>query len=644
VQTQPAGAVGIEPLPVSAGGAAQPDPASRLYKWVWLILPIVAYVAVSIVAFWPLAPWNAHTLPVCNCADYAKMTAFLEWTPWAILHGHNPFFTTYQDFPAGVNLAANTTMPFLGLLLAPITLTAGPIASMNLLSHVALAGSATTAFLVFRRWVRWTPAAAAGGLLFGFSPYSIAHSRGHPNLIFVVLLPVLLLLVDEIVVRQRIRPRNAGLLLGAVAAAQFGISSELLSDAALLTAAGLVVLAMTHRQAVRTHARHIARAAAWTVATFVVLAGYPLYMVLAGPRHIAGPIQSLSVFDKLRADLLSAVLPTQVQLFALHLGSAANRFVAGNVAENAAYVGIPLVLLLAAAAVVYRRDSRLVFALIMVAACYVVSLGPTLNVDGHVTSVPLPFHLLVYVPLLYDAISIRYFVFGYLFIALALALILDHLRAAAPWRALDARLSRSHLSRPALAGAVAVVALLPLVPKGPWPELPSNPRSVYGSYAVPPYFSDGGEQAIPAGSTVLVYPYSNDGYMNYSILWQAVGGERFRMTDGDASTPDGSGPAQSESPQLDPPLLENLLHDAYYGPSPPDVGSDGSLGPQALAEARQALRNYGFTTVVAAPVGRYPGSAISALSAILGHRPQWQGGVFVWYGVQQDLRDTDSAS
>jgi hypothetical protein len=642
VQTQPAGAAGSAPQPAAAAGAAPTDPESRLYKWLWLILPIAAYVAVSIVAYWPIAPWSTHTLPVCNCADYAKMTAFLEWTPWAILHGHNPFFTTYQDFPAGVNMAANTTMPFLGLVLAPITLTAGPIASMNILAHVALAGSATTAFLVFRRWVRWTPAAAAGGLLFGFSPYSIAHSLGHPNLIFVTLLPILLLLVDEVVVRQRIKPRYAGLLLGAVAAAQYGISSELLSDAALLTVAGLVVLAVVHREAARTHARHLAHAAAWTAGTFVLLAGYPIYMVLAGPRHIIGPVQSLVGLDKLRADLLSAFFPTKVQLFAFHLGGRANHFVTANVAENAAYVGLPLLALLAAAAILYRRDSRLVFALVMIALCYLVTLGPSLNVDGHSTGLPLPYRLLLHVPLLYDAISIRFFAFGYLFIALALALILEHLRNAAPWRSLDARLSRNGFSRPALAGAVAVVALLPLVPKVPWAELPSTPRAVYGSYAIPPYFTDGGEQAIPAGSTVLVYPYSTAGYLNYSVLWQAVGGERFKMTDGDASTPDGAGPAQSVSPRLEPPLLENLLYDDYYGPSPGTAG--GSLAPEDLAEARQALRSYGFTTVVAAPVGRYPGSAISELSAILGHPPQWAGGVFVWYGVQQDLGDTASTS
>jgi hypothetical protein len=123
-------------------------PGSRARGAAVIAVPVAIYVALSVLVFLPLSPWDTHSLPVCNCADYAKMTAFLEWTPWAILHGHNPFYTTYQDYLTGVNLATNTTMPFLGIVLAPVTLIWGPIASMNILSHVALAGSAAAAFLV----------------------------------------------------------------------------------------------------------------------------------------------------------------------------------------------------------------------------------------------------------------------------------------------------------------------------------------------------------------------------------------------------------------------------------------------------------------------------------------------------------------
>lgn len=150
----------------------------------------------------------------------------------------------------------------------------------------------------------WTPAAFVGGLLFGFSPYVFAHSRGHPNLIFVVLLPVLLFLVDEVLVRQRLSARSAGLILGLVAAAQYGISSELLSDAVILTLAALVVLALMYRRQVASHVRHAFTALGWSLVSFVPLVGYPVWMVVWGPGHLTGPIQALGTVDNYRADLL----------------------------------------------------------------------------------------------------------------------------------------------------------------------------------------------------------------------------------------------------------------------------------------------------------------------------------------------------
>jgi hypothetical protein len=598
---------------------------------------VATYVALACVAFWPISPWDPHQLPACNCGDYAKMTAFLEWTPWAILHGHNPFFTTYQDYPAGVNLALNTTMPTLGILLAPVTLTAGPIAAMNVLARVELAGSAITAFLVFRRWVRWTPAAALGGLLFGFSPYVMAHAEGHPNLVFVVLLPVLLLLVDEVVVRQAMQPRNAGLLLGLVAAAQYGISSEVLADGALIAIGAVLVLAAVNWDAVRAHLPYLARASGWSLASFLPLAGYPIVEGLVGPRHLNGPAQVLTNLNGLHSDLLGAVLPTRVQLFSLgRLGTVGSAFVSHSLPENATYVGVPLLVLLVGATIAYRRDARLVFCSVAAAAVYVVSLGSRLVVDGRATDLALPFRLLLHVPLLQSAISIRFFAYGYLFVALGLAVALDHLRdpASRPAPPAAPGAGRRRLLRPALALVAGAATLLPLVPRLPIPHLPADPGAVFGSYPVPAFFTAGGEQAIPEGSPVLVYPYSTAGYLNYSVLWQAVGEERFRLTSGDATVPRPNGIGGS-SPLLHPPLLEHLLTAAYLGhPALSSLPLDAS----EVAVIRSTLRAYGFSTVVVAAVGRHPAWVLRAMAAVLGVPPAQSGGVYVWYGVQQDLR------
>jgi len=58
---------------------------------------------------------------------------FIRWIPHAISHGWNPLFTTYLDYPDGVNLMWNGSIPLPSLVVAPVTLTAGPMVAYNLL-------------------------------------------------------------------------------------------------------------------------------------------------------------------------------------------------------------------------------------------------------------------------------------------------------------------------------------------------------------------------------------------------------------------------------------------------------------------------------------------------------------------------------
>ena len=81
---------------------------------VLLALALGAYVVLAVVAYWPVMPLDASKLPHplgAGAGDPAQMTWFLAWAPFALGHGLNPFFTNYIDFPLGVNLASNTSVP-----------------------------------------------------------------------------------------------------------------------------------------------------------------------------------------------------------------------------------------------------------------------------------------------------------------------------------------------------------------------------------------------------------------------------------------------------------------------------------------------------------------------------------------------------
>ena len=79
-----------------------------------------------------------------------------------------------------------------GVLLAPLTLLAGPQTVLNLLLVAGFAGSATALFAVLRRWDVSVPAAALGGAVYGFSPALLHSAIGHADLQFAVLPPLII--------------------------------------------------------------------------------------------------------------------------------------------------------------------------------------------------------------------------------------------------------------------------------------------------------------------------------------------------------------------------------------------------------------------------------------------------------------------
>jgi hypothetical protein len=596
------------------------------------------YAALAVAVYLPLGPFDGTSLPKCNCGDNAMAAAFLQWTPWALLHGQNPLLTTYQYFPQGADLASNTTMPVLGLLLAPVTLTAGPIVALNLLLRLAFLTSAWSAWAVFRRLGATSGAAFAGGLLYGFSPYMIGQGQSHANLLFVALFPPIMLLTAEAVVAQRKPARRTGCWLGLLAALQYGISSELLADAAVFGALVLALLALVHRDAVRAKLGHACRSIGWALCVFVPLTAYPIWLALFGPDHPNGPPRAPVLLHALSSDLLGTVTPTDRQLVSLgHLGAVGSGWVFGNSAENGIYLGLPLLAFVVVLVVRGRADRRVVWAVVAAGVAEVLALGPTLHAGGNDTGVPLPETVLTHVPLLDGIVPIRFSLFAFLALAVAVALGLTAERGrSAPTR-----------SRAALLAGLTALALVPLLPRLPYPRV-STGRGAYASYPVPAFFSPGGgADAIPAGTPVLVYPYSDPaptaGTVNYAVLWQAVAQERFRLLDGDATRPGPYGYGTEAAPDLVPMVLETMLRDAYFGPfahdgpTTLDTGPFPELTPAVLGEVRAALAGYDVSTVVVYASGFEPREIERAFEKALGRAPVRTDGVFVWYGVQMDL-------
>jgi hypothetical protein len=576
------------------------------------------YLAVALYAYRDML--NGSSLPACACGDQAQEVSFLAWTSFAVTHGHNPLFTTYTNYPWGMNLAVNTSFPLLSVLAIPAVLTIGPVASYIWLLVAAFSVSALAMYILLRRWVRWSVAAFVGGLLYGFSPYMIGQGWSHLFLIFVPIPPLIFLVLDEVLIRQTRDARLLGVALGALAAAQYYISAEIFTLTAVVAGIGVVVLALTHWRSIPGHLVYVVRALAFAVLVCAPLIAYPVWFSFFGPAHTVGPPQSLKDLDRVPGDLLGGVLPTAYQHFGpAHLKTIGNQIGGGDIVENGMYLGAPLILVLLVVTVVCRRVRGIFFFFLMLVVCYLLALGPRLYIKNHNTQIRMPFTVLIHIPLVQDVLPLRFSLFAQFFAALILAIGLDrcyqYLRARSGARHLYRALT---VSKPWAAGfltmLVGAVALIPLVPQLPYDAAATDIPSVFDSPSI---------DNIPAGSVVLTYPYPSEPD-DQIYLPQSTSGMRFKIVGGPGHVRPHPGTT-----------LSAIFGQAYSNRSLTG-GAYPPLTPANLNALRTFLTNYDIDTIVVYPVGSDPSGILRFVTALLGP-PQSHYQVSVWFNVKKGL-------
>lgn len=540
------------------------------------------------------------TCPGSCSADPLQSVWFLGLTPYSLLHGHTPLYTDVLSYPVGVNLMANTGMSPLGLLGLPVTLLFGSAATLNTMVVLALAASALTAFLVFRGWVAHPLAAYIGALAFGFGPYASTQARAHLDLTVTVFPLLAFWLLHRLVSGQARSPWKTGLVLGVASAVQLLISAEILATSALLGGIGLVLLALANRTEARARASEVLKALAATAVGFLVLAAYPLWMLFAGPQHLSAAVQPPAAVAPLSTDLLGSVVPTANQLIdpGFAHGLAHHLTLASSVSEDGAYLGIGMLAVLAWLCVRRRGMGLVRWAAVMVLISLIFSMGSQLTVAGHGTSLPMPFRYLLQLPLFTNVVASRFSLYTDLFTGLLLAVAVDSL-----WP--------DGIRFAPVPCAVAAAALIPMLPSWPFPT---------SALPLPAFFTTSAVDQIPAGSTVLTYPYPVFPEVQ-AMAWQSLDGMRYRLPSGYAFIP---GPDHTVVHSGSPYQVGDLLQQCLGGGPAPQVP------PQERAVILSELGYLQISTVVV--TNAIPGEhcASAFFTALLGRPPQVEHGVLVW--------------
>ena len=417
------------------------------------------------------------------------------WWPHAILHWQDPFVSYVIWAPDGTNLAWTTSVPGLALLFAPLTLAAGPVVSFDIASMLMPALAAWTAFLLCRHLTRSFWPSLAGGYLFGFSAYMLGALEGHMHLTSVFLIPLVALVILRFV-EESLSGRRTALYVGFLFAFQLSFSIEVTLT---LTLTLIIVLALAFVIVRDLRGRMLALVPP-------LLAGGALAAALASPLlyYLLTDFHrgAINTGAPSFADVGNFVVPTDLVAFGKGWTHGITRHFFSNRSEQAAYLGVPLLVISIWFAVRRWRNSRSRFLIAAVAVAAFLSLGSWLEVLGHKV-VTLPWEHVAYLPLFDNVYPARLAAY----VALGVAVI------TAAW-------ASSHDIPLGIRTALVVAAVIVLLPNpttDAWSRTPS----------VPPFIThDLYKRCINRGENVLAFPFGPQGD---SMLWQADTGFWFRM-------------------------------------------------------------------------------------------------------------------
>jgi hypothetical protein len=597
-------------LAASAAGSSQApedQPARSQSGAQWLVLAFYLLGAIALTGRLWLDP--ASRAQVGDLRDVDQFTWFMRNSATAVAHWGLPaLVTTAMNPPQGVNLMWNTSFILPGVLLAPVTLLAGPQVSLTAALTLGFFGSAASMFFVLRRWGTSVWAAALGGSVYGFSPALVNSGIGHYHMQFGVLPP---LIIDTLVriVTGRGRPVRTGIWLGLLIAGQLFIGEEMLIETAVAAAVLLAVLAASRPRAVLRNARTMAIGLGAGAGVALLLSARALWVQFHGAAIHTGSGTNVIMYRGHFTHLYTLPYAFVTPSGGLLLHTAGSAHAAAHypqpLPEYLAYLGWPLIIFLIAAAILFWRHLTVRVTALTVAILELFSLGgqPVVLHGLHFPGTLLPWYYLERLPVIGSALPDRLCILAMGAAGATLAFSMDL------GKTLEGRGGNWRNAGKIAAGA-AVVAALPLIPL-PYhamrvSQVPAGWRTAFASLRLPP------------DSRVLVVPVPWGG-IPQPLRWQAETAEPASIIGGDFIAPHGlrrSSRAGREGQTATTKYLDALWEGSTdaQAPSRSQVNADLARWKPAAVIADTSLNSR---------LGRY-------LAHVFGHPTYQAGHVLAW--------------
>jgi hypothetical protein len=386
------------------------------YRWRGLAI-FGLYLAISLIYFARGLPGHSGNWYIGRETDPGQTMWFFNWWRFSLSRGLNPFITDWVWAPLGINLAWTTFVPLPALISIPLQVTVGEPATYNTITILIFTLAPFAAFLLCQRVTRAFWPSVLGGYIFGYSSYMLGQVLAHLVEFAVFPVPLIALMALKRL-DGGISARRYAIVLAALLTVQFLCAVELFATVTMVGGLALLLALALFDGDLRTRlAGLIAPTIAAYVMAAVVLSPYLYYLLALGFPHT--PIWSPGNFS---GDLLNYFVPTETGLLGTFgFARAITGTFGGDIYENGAYIGIPLLIMIETYRRATWRTSVGRFLIAMLAITIVASFGPELRVAGR-PEFPMPWAIAGRLPLISIALPIRFMMYASLILGVMIAM------------------------------------------------------------------------------------------------------------------------------------------------------------------------------------------------------------------------------
>lgn len=315
----------------------------------WLVIPTIIYL----IGFYVFNPHNWGQFSrgfFLDAGDGFQNVWNIWWVNKSVIGlGHHPWYTTFLEWPFGVNLIPQTMNAYNGFMDIPLfhLLHFSLVQAVNFAVVFSFVASGLTMFWLAYYLTRSYHAAIFGGLLYTFSSYHFAHAIGHLQLISMEWIPLFILAWLHLLKKPSFK-----IALGAAASLFLVTLCDYYYLFYSAMAAGLILLNFLFKKEIILSKRNLAIFGVFAISSLLT-SGLFVYKLISLNSH--DPLLGSHPTIDFGMDIFEPFIPSVASWYWHSAAMGYWHHIPGYVAETGIFLGFGLIGLLITALVGQRK-------------------------------------------------------------------------------------------------------------------------------------------------------------------------------------------------------------------------------------------------------------------------------------------------